>query len=144
MSHHRLPDNIRELSVEDPAIAADLVDLCCFESDRARGCLTVLICDSGGRMIQPVTIGDVPRRCPAGAGAALFDPLLELASDLGGGLVVIIGKPGGRVDDDDRHWHQAAIEQCRRAEVRLFGCYLATQTRIIRLPDPKDEPALTR
>lgn len=143
MSHHRLPENIRELSVEDPAIAADLVDLCCFESDRARGCLTVLICDSGGRMIQPVSIGEVPRRCPPGGGPALFGPLLELAADLGGGLVVSIGKPRGRVDDDDRQWHQTAIEQCRRADVRLFGCYLATLTRIIRLPDPKDEVALS-
>lgn len=139
MSHHNLPQNIRELSLEDPVLAADVVDLCCFERDRAGGSLTVLICDSGGRMVQPVCIGQLPRR-PSADAAALFAPLIGLAGDLDGGLLIAIGKPRGPVNDDDRRWHQLAIDECQRGGVRLIGGYVATLTRITRLPDPDQLP----
>jgi hypothetical protein len=142
MSHHDLLQNIRELSVQDPVVAADIIDLCCFSSARTAGSLTVLICDSGGRLIQPVRIDDVPRRCPpAAASRALFAPLLQFADELNGGLVVAVGRPGGLIDDDDRRWHQIAIEECRRAGVRLFGMFVATPDRVVRLPDPDPLPA---
>jgi hypothetical protein len=141
MSHRDLPRNIRELSVTDPADAADLVDLCCFESARDAGSLTVLICDSGGHLVQPVCIDDVPRRCPPAACQALFAPLLQIAGEVNGGLVVALGKAGGLIDDDDRRWHQIAINECRGAGVRLFGMFVATPDRVVRLPDPDPAPA---
>ncbi|MGI8417467.1 MAG: hypothetical protein ACR2P2_14935 [Nakamurella sp.] len=140
MSHHNLPQNIRELSLDDQALAADVVDLCCFERDRATGSLTVLICDSGGRMVQPVCIGQVPRRPAAADAGTLFAPLIGLAGELDGGLLVAVGKPAGPIDDDDRRWHQLAIDECRHGGVRLIGAYVATLSAVTRLPDPDQLP----
>jgi len=142
MNPRDLPRNIRELSVTDPGDAAALVDLCCFESARDAGSLTVLICDRSGHLVQPVCIDDFPRRCPPAARDALFAPLMEIARELNGGLVVAVGKPGGLIDDDDRQWHQTAIEECRRAGVSLFGMFVATPERVVRLPDPDPLPAV--
>lgn len=136
MTFSDLPPDVRDRSLVDPRIAADLVDACCMPSDRMSGALTVLVTDDRHRMVQPFTVSGVPRRCAPDDGELVFGPLLALAAEFSGAVVVAVGKPSGRVDDDDRAWHQVAVEACREAEVPLLGFYLAAGSHITRLPDP--------
>lgn len=129
-------DNIRELSLEDPVLAARVVDLCCFEDARERGALVVLVCDAGGLMVHPLLVDEVPWSCERPVAAKTLKVFLNVAETLGGALVIALARPAALVTDTDRRWHQMIIEECRDAEVRLFGVYVATPNRVVRLPDP--------
>lgn len=133
MSFHDLPKNWHSQPLTDTPLAADVVDLVVRESDRVTGCVTFLLCDGRGRMIQPVTITEID------AGSGEPDELVELfLGDLAGGiggLVVAIGRPRGHVPDDAaRAWHEAAISACRRHDVPLIGTYLATVHGVSEMP----------
>lgn len=136
MSFQDLPSNVRELSLEDPVLAADVVDLCCFEDARERGAIAVLTCDAKGRMVQPVLVDEIAWQCPDPDRARLVDLLLEPARMLGGSLVIAFGRSGTLVTDIDRRWHQSVLDGCLAAGVRLLGAYVAAPDRVVRLPDP--------
>ena len=133
MSFRDLPKNWHSRPLTEPPLAADIVDLVVREGDRVAGCVTFLLCDERGRLIQPVTITDTD----AGAGeprdlVELF--LGDLAGGIGG-LVVAVGRPRGHTPDDAaRAWHEAAIAACRRHEVPLIGTYLATVHGVVEMP----------
>jgi hypothetical protein len=136
MTFTDLPGNIRELSLGDPVLAADVVDLCCFEDARERGALAVLICDTEGRMVQPVLVDDIPWRCSADDRLHLITNLLEAAAKFDGSVVTAFARIGNLITDVDRAWHQDVVEGCRRTGVRLLGTYVAAPGRVVRLPDP--------
>lgn len=136
MTFSDLPPDVRDRSLDDRRIATDLVDACCLPSDRMSGALTVLVTDDRHRMVQPFTVSGAPRHCTSGDGQLVFGPLIALAAQFSGAVVVAVGKPPGRVDDDDRAWHQLAVDACRTAGVPLLGFYVAAGSQITRLPDP--------
>lgn len=135
MTFDDLPKNWYSRPLTDPTLAVDVVDLVVREADRADGCVSLLLCDADGRMIQPVTITEIEEH-EVGERGQLFDLVLaHLASDLGG-LVVAIGRPRGPDPDDEaRAWHEAAIASCREHRVPLLGTYLATATCVVEMPE---------
>lgn len=134
MTFQDLPKGWHARPLTDTDIAPDVVDLVVRESDRATGCISLLLCDHTHRMVQPVTITDLARDAP-GDRRRLFDLVIgELAERLGG-VVVAIGRPRGSVPDDEaRAWHEAAIAACREHRVPLLGTYLATAHAVVEMP----------
>lgn len=134
MTFHDLPKNWYSRPLTDPRLAVDVVDLVVRDADRDGGCISLLLCDTAGRMIQPVTITEVEDQA-VGERGELFDLVLgHLAGDLGG-LVVALGRPQGPDPDDEaRAWHEAAIAACREHDVPLLGTYLATATCVVEMP----------
>jgi hypothetical protein len=137
MTYHDLPDDIRSHSLGEGTIRADVVDLILGIEDRRAGALAIMVCDEADRGVQPLVLGDLP----ADEGSA---PLLEVL-DL---LLPMIGKEHGAVllargrrtstapTDDDRAWHQAALDACSRHRVRLLGFFVATPSGVEELPAP--------
>lgn len=134
MTFQDLPKGWHALPLSDTTIAADVVDLVVRESDRASGCISLLLCDRTHRMLQPVTITDLDREGP-GERRRLFDLLVGEFADRLGGVVVAVGRPRGAVPDDEaRAWHEAAIASCADHDVPLLGTYLATAHGIAEMP----------
>ena len=135
MSFHDLPKGWPSRSLEDPVLAADVVDLVVRDSERAVGSLSLLLCDDTGRMIQPVTIEDVPHGCTEEERERVFDAFVGHLGGALGGLVLALGRPRGRVPEDpERAWHETAIRACDAGGVRLLGCYLATEDGVVAMP----------
>lgn len=134
MTFQDLPKGWHSRPLTDTELAADVVDLVVRESDRASGCISLLLCDRTHRMLQPVTITDLDRDAPDER-RELFDLLVgEFAGRLGG-VVVAVGRPRGAVPDDEaRAWHEAAIAACREYDVPLLGTYLATTHGVAEMP----------
>lgn len=137
MTFQDLPSNIRDLSLDDPVLAADVVDLCCFSDARENGAIAVLICDTEGRMVQPVLVDDIPWRCSAEDRMQVMTNLLTAAAMFDGSAVIAFARIGNLITDVDRVWHQSVVDGCRRTGVRLLGTYVAAPTRVVRLPDPR-------
>jgi hypothetical protein len=60
MTFEDLPDNWDDRPLTDPALLSDALDLVVFEKDRAAGAVSFLLCDDEARLVQPVTIGELP------------------------------------------------------------------------------------
>ena len=143
MSFNDLPHDWPARSLTDSTIARDVVDLVVRDTDRESGCICVLLCDAGARMVQPVTIddvGDLPSRREV---EGFFDMLLEQLGDQLATIVVALGRPHGHAPDDQaRSWHEAAIAACRRHGVRLVATYLATDRGVMEMPRWEQLPAV--
>lgn len=134
MTFQDLPKGWHSRPLSDTTIAADVVDLVVRESDRASGCISLLLCDHTHRMLQPVTVTDLDREGPDER-RRLFDLLVGEFADRLGGVVVAVGRPRGAVPDDEaRAWHEAAIASCSAHDVPLLGTYLATAHGIAQMP----------
>lgn len=134
MTFQDLPKGWHSRPLTDTDLAGDVVDLVVRESDRASGCISLLLCDHTHRMLQPVTITDLDREVPEER-RRLFDLLVGEFADRLGGVVVAVGRPRGSVPDDEaRAWHEAAIAACREHDVPLLGTYLATAHGVVEMP----------
>lgn len=135
MTFHDLPPGWPTRSLDDPVLAADVVDLVVRESDRADRCIALLLCDDDGRMIQPVTVGEMPSPSTEEERKQLFDAFLGHLGGAFAGLVLAVGAPSGRAPDDDaRAWHETGMARCRDAGVRLIATYLATHDAVTLMP----------
>lgn len=143
MTFRDLPSDWPTRSLRDPVLAADVVDLVVRDSERADGCLTFLLCDRDGRMIQPVTITDTPIPSTEAERLQPFGAFLGHLGGALGALVVAVGKPHGRhVDDDTRAWHETALTECRRCGVDLISTWLVTADAVTELPTWEDSSRL--
>lgn len=141
MSYSDLPRDWPELSLADPALAADVLDLCVSDADRRAGALAVLLCRPGGALSQPLLVEQVP------AGRALREAVSAVvigALPLPGvdGVVVGLVRPRGPVTDADRAVHQHTLEVCRRAGLLLHGTFLVTLAGVEQLPVGPTAPSV--
>lgn len=137
MTFEDLPPRASEIPLTNRRVAADVIDLIIGDTDRATGCVAVMICDSEDRGIQPILLHDVPPDSDAGGLSQLLDMLLPLVAANGGSVLIGRGRPRGTAPDDlDRAWHQVAIDRCARHEVDLLGYHVATADGVFRLPEP--------
>lgn len=134
MTFHDLPRNWHSRPLTDTDLAPDVVDLVVRESDRATGCISLLLCDDTHRMVQPVTITEIDH---AGTGERreVIDLVIGHVAHSLGGVVLAVGRPRGYSPDDEaRAWHEAAIASCRAHGVPLLGTYLATAHAVVEMP----------
>lgn len=129
MAYTDLPTGWAARSLTDLFLAADVVDLVVREEDRSTGSVSLLLCDADGRMIQPVTVADVPPQSSEAERAAFFDAFLDHLGRALGAVVLAIGSPDDAVIETLR-WHDSGVTACRAAGVELIGTYLATPGRV--------------
>lgn len=137
MTFEDLPPRASEIPLTDRRVAADVIDLIIGDTDRATGCVGLMICDSEHRGVQPLVLHDIPADADASGLAQLLRLILPLVTDNGGSVLIGRGRPHGSAPDDvDRAWHQRAIDLCGEAGAPLLGFYLATADGVFRLPEP--------
>lgn len=137
MTFEHLPDTIKALPLTDRRLAADVIDLIVGDSDRADGCLGLMVCDAHDRGVRPIVLPDIPHDADPSAVATLLDQLLPGVARQRGSLLVGRGRPRGGVPNDvDRAWHQQTIDSCAAHGVPLLGFYLATRDGVFPLPEP--------
>lgn len=133
MSFEDLPQGWHTRPLTDTTLAADVVDLVVRDSEREQGCISLLLCDATGRMVQPVTITETDLH--PGAPDAVFDTIVGGLAGSIGGFVAAIGRPRGLAPDDRaRARHEEALAASRRHDVPLLGTYLATPQGVSELP----------
>lgn len=134
MTFDNLPSDWPTRSLTDTTIARDVVDLVVRDADRDSGCISLLLCGEGERLLQPVTVADLDDE-PHLRHRELFDTFLGSFGDMLSGIVVAVGRPSGiEPDDEAREWHEAAIAACRAHDVPLLGTYLATRQGVVEMP----------
>lgn len=140
MSFKDLPSkDPRELDLSDHTHAADVIDLITLDEDRSVGCFSVVLCDSDNRGLQPICLNELDATSRADAMAELLELVLPIVKGASGSVLMARGRTGPlRATDEDRAWHERAIDLCRVHEVRLLGFHVATPQGVIRLPDPLD------
>jgi hypothetical protein len=144
MSFEDLPDDWPTRSLDDERLARDVLDLVVRERDRQEPAMAVLLCNSAGRLQQPVfvqgatTAEDLERGFLVLRGTALHPAVGEDDDPATLAPAVLVGlvRPSGGVTDTDRAWHQRAIEACRAAEVALLGVHVVTARGVETLPGP--------
>ncbi|MDV3220945.1 hypothetical protein [Intrasporangium sp.] len=138
MSFKDLPSGrARDLCLTDHTHAADVIDLITLEEDRELGCFTAMLCDAQDRGLQPLCLKCLGPGTPVDEMADLLELVLPLVAQIDGSILMARGRSGPmRPNDDDRAWHQRAVEQCRAHGVRLLGFHVATAQGVTRLPDP--------
>ena len=137
MTFRDLPPDIRDRSLTDPRLAADVIDLIIGDEARASGSVGLMLCDDGDRGLQPVVLSDVPENASSDSLRQLLELLLPVVAEDGDSVLVGRGRRRGTAPNDlDREWHQQAIDSCAAAGVRLLGFHLATRDGVFALPEP--------
>lgn len=138
MSFEDLPTGrSRELDLSDHTYGADLIDLITMEADRRAGCFTMMLCDDRNRGRQPICLNELRHEAPVNDMVNVLSLVLPVLAESGGSILMARGRIGPlRATDEDRVWHQRAIELCREYGVRLLGFHVATPQGVHRLPDP--------
>ena len=133
MTFDDLPQNFRDLSLDDPVLRSDAIDLFVSLADREAGSFTIVLLDDGHRVLQPVVISELGEAEPAEVVASLRRVLSELDT---GGIVAALGRDGSPLfSDRDRTFHQLTVDLCRDLGLDLLGFYLATPATVREMPD---------
>lgn len=137
MSYHDLPPDARSIPLTDNVIQSDVIDLILDLDARRGGALALMLCDESDRGVQPIVLSDLPPDAPAADLRTLLDLLLPMIGEDHGSVLVGRGRRRGVTPtDNDREWHQEALEACQRHGVRLLGFHLASPDGIEALPAP--------
>ncbi|KRE41455.1 hypothetical protein [Knoellia sp. Soil729] len=133
MTFDDLPQNFRDLSLDDPVLRSDAIDLFVSLADREAGSFTIVLLDDGHRVLQPVVISELGEAEPAEVVASLRRVLSELDT---GGIVAALGRDGSPLfSDRDRTFHQLTVDLCRDLGLDLLGFYLAAPATVREMPD---------
>lgn len=136
MTFTDLPSDWPHLSLADPALAADVVDLVVSDRDRGTGGLAFLLCHPDGTLSQPVFVDTSDGGDPVDLVGRVADIVDQVPGV--GGFVLGIAKASSAVRDLDRQIHQRAIEVCREHHYELHGTFLATHGGVVELPVAAD------
>ena len=105
--------------------------------DRVVGCIGLVLTAADLTMGQPAVVATVDDAVLPDELRPALDHLCALLVETGGALLFVRGRDGTvRFTDPDRRWHQAAIDACDRAGVRLLGAFLATPAAVRSFPEP--------
>lgn len=133
MTFQDLPKNFRDLSLDDPVLRADAVDLFVSQADREDGCLAIVLLDEEHRVVQPCVITEMGPAEPAelpGVLRTLFDHVQPPA------VVLALGREGSALFTDlDRQCHQVLVDLCARTRIDLLGFFVATGAAVREMPD---------
>lgn len=138
MTFQDLPADWPTMPLTDPRITDDVLDLLVSGRDRDKGAIIVLMCDPADRLIQPCAVSDVDGDRAGLTQFEIIDPIAGALREIepeGSILVAIARGRGLAITDDDRDWHQAAIDACHDSGVRLLGVHVVAHSGSARLPD---------
>ena len=128
MSFHDLPDDLPTRSITEPGLVADVLDLLVSDADRQHGTLVLALCDSGGRLVQPISIGEMGDSIRTGDDEGLLRTFLEGVGALPpvASVLVAVARPGGlSITSGDRAWLASAERACDGV-IRLLGVHVVT------------------
>lgn len=125
MSFQDLPQDWPERALDDPHLAADVLDLVVSERDRRAGALAVLLCDETARLVQPVVVDGCPEDSPEEERVRALGTFTEAMGPSGSLLLAIARRDGLSIRAEDRMWVRAARQACG-PHVRLLGVYVIT------------------
>ncbi|EAP99077.1 hypothetical protein JNB_02875 [Janibacter sp. HTCC2649] len=133
MTFEDLPHDLRDLSLDDPDLRADVVDLFVGYFDRLDGCFAIVLLDDAHRIVQPVLITEMGEADPP----ALAIPVRALLTEARPQAIIgALGRTGSPLfTDTDRACHQVLVDLCRDLEIELLGAYVATDNLVRELPD---------
>jgi hypothetical protein len=137
MTFYDLPRDWPRRPLTDPQLVADVLDLVVTGVSRAEGAVYVLLCRPDDRLAQPCAVTDLDAERVEHTHREILQPFAALMRDTDphGSILVAIARPGPLVvDDDDRAWHQAAIDVCVDGP-RLLGVHVVTEQGSLPLPD---------
>ncbi|KGN38872.1 hypothetical protein [Knoellia subterranea] len=133
MTFENLPQNFRDLPLDDPILRADAVDLFVGHFDRVEGCLALVLLDDEHRCVQPVLIGEMGSVDPEELRVPVTMMLEQLRPPA---VVAAIGRDGSALfTDRDRSTHQILVDITRDVGVDLLATYVATENAVRELPD---------
>ena len=142
MTFEDLPPDWPTRPVTDPDITADVLDLVVRDADRVDGALCLLLCGEGRRLVQPLVIPRVPTTLRPDDRRRVFEALRHVVADRGfrGGVLVAVARARhAYVTDDDRAWHEAAIDALDDIGIELLGMWIVTRGVIRQMPDVRDQ-----
>ncbi len=129
MSFDDLPRNWSDLSLTEPRLVADVLDLMIGLADRRTRSIAVLACDSGVRLIQPMMVESVP----SPADPELMHRAVGIVVEALGGiepegrLILAFTRPTGlSVTPDDVAWTAAALEALAPTAWSLSSAHVVT------------------
>ena len=124
MGFDDLPADWSDRPLTDPRLVRDVLDLMVFDKDRRAGALSILICDEEARLIQPLTVTDIPEVAQAERVRCIGN-LVE-AIGRKGSLLLALARPDGlSIRESDTAWLRAAETACGD-DVRFLGLYVVT------------------
>jgi hypothetical protein len=126
MTFDDLPDDWSDRPLTDPALVADVLDLVVLARDRQQGAVSFLLCDEDARLVQPVTITDIPATAAVDDRRRCLRTVVGAMSGRGGLLVAVAREDGLSVCASDEAWRDAAVAECSDG-VRLLGVHVVTQ-----------------
>ena len=132
-------------SLSDPDVANAALESFVDEDDRMNGGLAFLFCDRDGRLMQPVLVADVPK--PASqeqrwSAMRWATGLCEMVSDEHSGplgLLLAVVREEGPVCDEDREWHQVALDACAEVDAPFIGMHVVTMDGAVLLPTVRQD-----
>ena len=104
-----------------------MLDLVVFEKDRAAGAVSFLLCDDETRLVQPVTIGELPATMTQAERVHFVSVMVERMGHCGATVVALARDDRLSVTAEDQAWLCAAQQACR-GDVRLLGVHVVTMT----------------
>lgn len=135
MTFNDLPEDLQSHPLSDGPIRGDVIDLILGIEDRRAGALAIMVCDDLDRGVQPLVLSDLPHDQGTDPLREVLELLLPTVGKEHGAVLIARGRRRGTLPtDDDRAWHQTAIDACSQHSVRLLGFYLATPDGISELP----------
>ncbi|MCK0112615.1 hypothetical protein MWU75_10730 [Ornithinimicrobium sp. F0845] len=127
-------------SLWDPEVANAALDAFVDEDDRMTGGLAFLFCDEEGKLLQPVLVADLPtplRAADRWTALRWATGLCEMVGDDHAGplgLILAVVREEGPVCDEDREWHQVALDACAEVGAPMLGMHLVTMDGVVALP----------
>ena len=135
MTFEDLPNDWSDRPLTDPALVSDVLDLVVFEKDRAAGAVSFLLCDDEARLMQPVTIGELPPTMTQAERVQCVSVMVDGMSHRGAMLVALARDDGLSITAEDQAWCRAAQQACG-SSVRLLGVHVVTMTGSRVVPPP--------
>ncbi|GAA4896652.1 hypothetical protein GCM10025789_13070 [Tessaracoccus lubricantis] len=127
MSFEDLPREWHGLSLSDPGLAVNVVDLFLKNSDRRRNSALLLICDEEGRAMQPVVINDIDWYMIADERGGLFHIFDHL--HVPGLVVAVSAERAIEPEVADRWLHTSRAELAKR-DIELVGFFSADRLEV--------------
>ena len=135
MTFEDLPNDWSDRPLTDPALVSDVLDLVVFEKDRAAGAVSFLLCDDEARLVQPVTIGELPATMTQDERVHFVSVMVEGMGHCGAMVVALARDDGLSITAEDQAWLRAAKQACGD-DVRLLGVHVVTMTGSRVVPPP--------